>query len=232
MQPNPDYEGDAVKIAKTLIADVGWATLVSHPPGRPIVASHYPVLLAPDDAVPVDSASGEAGDRSSREGRGGDGIVLLGHMCRPDAEDHCLGAGEMLVIVNGTAGYISPSWYGSGPAVPTWNYVTAHLSGVPERLSGEASLMALDRLVAHFERPVARPRLMRGTPADAEYAARVARFTVSFRLAVTRLDARVKLSQDKPREVRERIIEELDGSGPYANPTLAALMRRALQEEL
>ncbi len=34
-----------------------------------------------------------------------------------------------------------------------------------------------------------------------------------------------KLSQDKPAEVVERIIERLEGDGPYANPQLARRMR-------
>ncbi len=65
---------------------------------------------------------------------------------------HGLGESEVLVIVQGPHGYISPSWYAE-PAVPTWNFVSAHLSGVPEILTTEENLRVLERLVDHFEQP-------------------------------------------------------------------------------
>ncbi|MDR0594476.1 MAG: FMN-binding negative transcriptional regulator [Bifidobacteriaceae bacterium] len=244
MQPNSDYRADdPVAVARALVEQVGWASLVSHPAGRGLIASHYPIILAGAAAGSGDAAgtaagagagagAGAAAGSGVGGGAGADGIVLIGHMCRPDALDHQLGRGELLVIVTGPEGYISPSWYPPGrPAVPTWNYVTAHLTGVPELLADQANWQALEDLVAHFERPLARPRLMRAAPDDARYASRVASATVGFRLAVTGLDVRVKLSQDKPPEVRRRIIEQLEAGGPYANPALAAAMRRINQEE-
>ena len=61
---------------------------------------------------------------------------------------------------------------------------------------------------------------------DEEYARRVARGTVGLRIRVTRMDARLKLSQNKPAEVRETIIDALRAGGPYAHPGLADEMDR------
>jgi transcriptional regulator len=190
---------------KELVKRCGWATLVSvRPGGGGVIASHYPVIV--DDAAEAE-------------------LVLLGHMCQPDAEAHALGTQELLVIVEGPHGYISPGWYGPGPAVPTWNFLTAHLYGVPELLSPQANLDALDALVAHFEGVVPRPHMMRATSADAEYSTRTAGGTVGFRLRVARWTLRVKMSQDKPPRTVARIIAGLETGGPYANPPLAAVMR-------
>lgn len=204
MRQNPSFVlGETAEI-KRLIRDNPWATIVSHTSAGELVASHYPVIL----------------DESSEE------IVLLGHVGRPDEQLHELGAHELLVIIQGPHGYISPGWYDTKPAVPTWNFVTAHLYGTPELLSDEENLRVLDGLVDHFEERMPEPRRMNGTPTNAEYAARISAGTVGFRLPITRLVAKNKMSQNKPAETVERIVAELEGDGPYASVALAAEMRR------
>lgn len=189
---------------RRLIRENPWATIVSNTASG-LVASHYPVLL--DEAAST-----------------GDDIVLLSHVGRPDEQLHELGQHEVLVIIQGAHGYISPSWYDEGDIIPTWNHVTAHLYGTPELLDDVENLRVLGDLTDHFERAVVNPR---GLHLDPQYSARVARGTVGLRLRVTRVDARAKLSQNKPAHVIDRIIDELEGDGPYAHPGLAAEMRRS-----
>lgn len=204
MRQNPSFVlGETAEI-KRLIRDNPWATIVSHTSAGELVASHYPVIL----------------DESSED------IVLLGHVGRPDEQLHELGSHELLVIIQGPHGYISPGWYDASGAVPTWNFITAHLYGMPELLSAEENLRVLEHLVDHFEERMPEPRRMKGTPVDAEYAARTSAGTVGFRFTVTRLVAKNKMSQNKPAETVERVIAELEGDGPYASAALAAEMRR------
>ena len=202
MRHTDEYVLDDVEAVRALVREHPWATVVSHVPGRGLVSSHYPMLLDEDE----------------------DGIVLLSHVGRPDERLHELGQHEAMVIVSGPQGYVSPSWYDTTPAVPTWNFAVAHLYGVPELLSDEENLRVLDRLVAHFERVLPEPYLMNGTIANSEYAARIVHGTVGFRLRVTRFEAKEKMSQDKPAEVVERVIAALGEPGPYRNPALAARM--------
>lgn len=195
---------DPAEVAR-LVRENAWATWAS-PTAKGLVASHYPTLLDEE----AWEASGE--------------LVLLSHFGRPDERAHELGRHEVLVIVQGPHGYISPSWY-PDPAdvVPTWNHVTAHLWGVPELLSDEENFAVLDRLVDHFEQRLPEPRSLHY---DEEASRRIATGTVGLRLRVTRFDARAKLSQNRPAEVRERITAELRGDGPYAQPALADEMQR------
>ena len=188
---------------RRLISLNPWITLVSHT-SKGLVASHYAVLL--DDSR--------------------DELAIVGHVGRPDERLHELGQHEVMVIVQGPHGYISPSWYDADPAVPTWNFTAAHLSGVPEILDADENLRVLDRLVQHFEQHVDEPRLMRGTAENSAYADAISAGTVGFRLVPTRIEAKTKLSQNKPPETVDRIISELEGSGEYASPGLAAEMRR------
>jgi transcriptional regulator len=191
---------DAAEVQR-LIRENPWGTFVASTSAG-LVASHYPILLEP--------GTGE--------------ITVVSHVGRPDEVALELSSGrELLLIVQGPHGYISPGWYDEGDIIPTWNHVTAHLYGVPELLGEEENLRVLERLVDEFESRMPEPRSLRLAP---EYSARVAKGTVGIRLRVTRFDARAKLSQNKEPHVRRRIVEGLEGDGPYASATLAGEMRR------
>jgi transcriptional regulator len=204
MRQNPSFTLASQEGVKRLIREHPWMTIVSNTDASGLVASHYPVLLDEQDP----------------------GIVLLTHVGRPDEELHELGRHEVMVIVQGPHGYISPGWYDASPAVPTWNFVTAHLHGTPELLDADENLKVLETLVDHFEDRLPEPRRMRGTPENSDYADRTASGTVGLRIPITRFVAKNKMSQNKPAETVDRIIDELEGGGPYANPALAAEMRR------
>jgi transcriptional regulator len=201
MRHTPSYLLEDPAEVKRLIRRNPWMTYVS-PASTGLVASHYATLLE------------ETGD---------DGISIVSHFGRPDEVAHELGQHEVLVIAQGPHGYISPNWYAEGDFVPTWNHVTAHLYGVPEILSDDENFRILGELVDHFEKRMPSPVSL---DIDLEKAARIARGTVGLRIRVTRFDARAKLSQNKPPEVREAIMTALEGDGPYSSADLAAEMRR------
>ncbi|ALJ20411.1 FMN-binding negative transcriptional regulator [Microbacterium sp. No. 7] len=202
MRHNPDYELTELAAVRALVRENPWVTMVSHVPGAGLVASHCAVLLEED----------------------AEGLVLLGHLGRPDERLHGLGRHEVMLIAYGPQGYVSPGWYRTAPAVPTWNFVAAHLHGTPEILSDADNLEVLDRLVRRLEEPMPEPYLMGRTCENAEYAGRIAHGTVGFRVAVSRFEAKEKMSQDKPAEVVDRVIEALRRPGPYQNDALAHRM--------
>lgn len=189
---------------RRLIARNPWVTLVSATDDG-LVASHYAVLLDEER----------------------DDLTIVGHVGRPDDLVHGLGERELLVVVQGPHGYISPGWYGGGSQVPTWNFVSAHLTGVPEILAPDENLRVLEKLVAHFEDRMPQPRLLWEPPNDPDAVARLEKGTVGFRLTPTKVVAKRKLSQNKSPEVVETIIAELSGDTPWSNPGLADEMRRS-----
>ena len=202
MRHTPHYILDDEAEIKRLVRENPWAAYVSNPAGG-MVASHYPTLLDED----------------------ADGIVLLTHFGRPDEKLHGVGEGaEMLIIVQGAHGYVSPSWYGD-PAdfVPTWNHVTAHLYGVPEVLTADENLRVLEKLVDHFEEGMPGARSLRIDPVA---AAKLARGTVGLRVPITRVEARKKLSQNRTDADRDAVIAHLAGDGRYNQPDLADEMAR------
>lgn len=199
MLRNPRFVLDDVEEIKQLIRDYPWATIVASTSAG-MVASHYPVLLDESDV---------------------DGITLLSHVGRPDDELLELGRGEVLVVIQGPHGYISPSWYPEDQLVPTWNHVSAHLWGTPEILDAETNFAVLNQLTNHFEQRVEHPRSL---TTDEETTRHVATGTAGFRLVVTRVDARAKLSQNKAEEVQLNVIEHLRTDPAYRHDVLADAM--------
>ena len=200
MRHTPTYVLTDPDEVKRLIRENPWATFVSHT-SHGLVASHYPVVLEED----------------------ADGISIVSHVGRPDEALHELGLHEMLMIIQGPHGYISPGWYENDEFIPTWNHVTAHLYGTPEILTDAENFRVLDDLVDYFEKQMPEPVSL---DVDEDSARRIARGTVGLRLRVTRFDARLKLSQNKTPEVVERIIGHLEGDGIFASAPLAAEMRK------
>lgn len=205
MRQNPSFAMTDLAELRRVVDENPWMTLVSATDDG-LVASHYAVLLDEDR----------------------DDLTIVGHVGKPDDAIHGLGERELLVVVQGPHGYISPGWYGGGQNVPTWNFVSVHLSGVPEILTPAENLRVLERLVARFEHALPEPRLLWQPPNDPEYVHRLERGTVGFRLTPTTVVAKRKLSQNKPDSVVDAIIAELDAGGTaYADARLPDEMRRA-----
>jgi transcriptional regulator len=204
MRENPKYAVTDADVVRALIAENPWATIVSHGEDG-LVASHYPVLL----------------DEHSEE------LAVLSHVGRPDERLHGFGDREMLLIVSGPHGYISPSWYSDAATrVPTWNFSVAHCYGIPQILDPAENLRVLTDLVERFERHVEQPVAL-----EQELGARLATGTVGIRLPLTRFECKLKMSQDKDRQSQRQVLEALRGGGAYANPELAEAMQRALARE-
>jgi transcriptional regulator len=201
MRHNPKHAETDPAIVRRLIAENPWGTLVSVADG--LVASHYPILLDEDS----------------------DELAIVTHVGKPDDQVHQFGSGrEMLLIVAGPHGYISPSWYSEGATpAPTWNFSVAHCYGVPQILEPDDNLRVLTRLVAHFEQHVEDPVWL-----DQVIGARIARGTVGLRLPITRFVCKIKMSQDKDPASQRQVLAELRGDGPYASAALADDMERAL----
>lgn len=201
MRPNPLFASDDPELVKRLVREHPWATLVTQTASG-LAASHYPVLVD-------EQASG---------------LTLLTHLGRPDEEVLEIDRGEVLVIVQGHHGYISPSWYSPEERlVPTWNFTVAHLHGTPQRLDEEENLEVLTRLVAHFERRLDEPAYL-----DREEATPIAKGTVGLRIPIDRFEMKRKLSQNKDDESRRSAIEALRDEGPYRHLPLAEEMEREL----
>jgi len=157
--------------------------------------------------------------------RDGEELHLFGHLARPNpqVEDLARG-GEMLAIFSGPHAYISPRWYAGGPAVPTWNYADVHAYG-PVRLVEDSDWLRglLRQLSERHEGGSPAPWQMQDLPET--YLAGMLQGIVGFDIAVTRLEGKYKLSQNRPAGDRPRVIAALEGQGDADSLAVAQLMR-------
>ena len=152
-------------------------------------------------------------------------LYLEGHIARANPQgDHLDAADQALAIFAGPHAYISPSWYQAGPAVPTWNYATVHAYGTARRIDDADWLRDLvDRLSRRHEAREPAPWNMEALPEP--YVASMLKGIVGIEIAVSRLEGKFKLSQNRPAADRPRIIDALEGRGDADSRAVARLMR-------
>ncbi|MFZ5851994.1 MAG: FMN-binding negative transcriptional regulator [Actinomycetota bacterium] len=188
-----------------LLARMGAADLVTATP-RGLLATFLPFVYAPEV--------------SSRG-------ALLGHLARNNEQWRQPVLGKAMVIVRGPDAYVSPSWYASkaehGRVVPTWNYVTAHVYG--ELVVHDDVVWLEDlvrRLTDRHEAGSARPWSVDDAPAA--YVAGQLRAIVGVEVRIAGIEAKFKLSQNRPAADIDGVIRGLEARGDTAS---AAAVRAA-----
>ena len=182
--------------------------LVTHG-SQGLIASHVPLLLNPDEG-----ASG----------------TLYGHLARANPHCKALAEGvENLVIFAGEQAYISPSFYPSkaehGKAVPTWNYLAVHAYGTAEVFDDAERLLALvSRLSNRHETDRSDPWSVSDAPVD--YIDSMLKAIVGFRLPITRLDGKRKLSQNRDAADQAGVRKGLLANSNPQDHALAHLMAK------
>jgi transcriptional regulator len=179
-----------------------FALLVSHGPAG-LVASHIPFLV----------------EHVGKE------LHLVGHLARPNPQVADLAdGGEVLIIFSGPHAYISPGWYAGGPAVPTWNYIDVHAYGTLRLVEDDAWLRpVLRRLSDRHEARSAEPWRIQDLPDP--YMKGMLKGIIGLDIAVTRLEGKYKLSQNRPAADRPRIVAALEARGDADAVAIARLMR-------
>ena len=139
-----------------------------------------------------------------------------GHVARGNDHWQLPVLGEALMVLHGPDAYISPSWYPSkaehGRVVPTWDYVTAHVYG---RLVVHDDPVWLESLVRRLtaRHEASQPRPWSVDDAPAPYVAGQLRAIVGVEVAISRVEAKAKWSQNRPAADVDGLIEGLHRTG-------------------
>ena len=163
--------------------------------------------------------------------------ALYGHVARNNDQWRKPARGESLAIVRGPDSYVSPSYYAAkaehGRVVPTWNYLTAHVYG--QLLVHDDPTWVEDvvrRLTAKHEAArLASPRQPPAWSVDDAPRAFIEgqlRAIVGLELQITRIEAKAKLSQNRPVGDIAGIVDGLAARGddPMATAVLDASTQR------
>jgi transcriptional regulator len=167
-------------IAAELVRENPFATLLA-PGGDEPAISHVPLLLA-DGPEPW---------------------RLLGHVAQANPQWRLWQQSPRVVaIFHGGDAYISPSLYGTEKAVPTWNYAVVHAHGTATLLHDSAAKeRVLKALIDRHDEPYHGQwdRL------DLAYREGMKNGIVALDIVVDRIEAKFKLSQNRPADDRERV---------------------------
>ncbi len=146
--------------------------------GQGLVANHIPLLAAPDGA-------------------------LIGHVALANDMHHVLAEGQaVLAVFRGPDGYVSPNSYPTKAEhhrhVPTWNYQAVHVHGTIAFSHDEhAKRAAVGLLTRLHERRVNGAQAWRMGDAPVDYMQRMLDGIVAFRISVSHVLAKSKLSQNR-----------------------------------
>ena len=152
-------------------------------------------------------------------------LVLDMHMAKNNPQWKEFFDDEVMVVFFGPHAYVSPRWYEEAERVPTWNYAAIHAYGIAKVVDdANAKHASQRRLVAAMD-PQWLPKFDALRP---QYVAGMLQGIVNFEIAVTRLETRWKLSQNRSRREQELIAAQLEKSGDSAERALAALTRKHL----
>ena len=205
------FKEDRVAVMHDAIRKYGFGTLVTSGDDG-LEASHLPLLLETEPA-PLGT--------------------VLGHVARANPQWQRVKPGiEALAIFLGPNTYITPSWYATkqqnGKVVPTWNYLAIHAYGTLSFFDDPADLRAhVSKMTDTHEAP----RTARWALSDApeSFVQGMLRAIVGFRLRITRLEGKWKMSQNRPAQDVEGVIGGLTREAGEAHEEVAQIVaeRRA-----
>ena len=154
--------------------------------------------------------------------------ALLGHVARNNDQWRRPAIGQALVIVRGPDAYVSPTWYAStaehGRVVPTWNYITAHVYGNLIVHDDVAWLAALVRRLTEKHESGKTPRWS-VDDAPESYISGQLRAIVGLEIAITRVEAKWKLSQNRSAADSDGVVTALQAGTP-TDQAVGEQMRR------
>ena len=208
------FREDRLEVQHALIRAHPLGLLVSAGEGG-LVADHVPFLL--------DGSASSLG-------------TLRCHVARANPHWQRLASTtEVLIVFQGPQAYITPSWYPSkhehGKVVPTWNYVTVHAWGHPQVMDDPAWLRRqIDSLTRQQEATRAAPWHVDDAPAsfiDAQIKA-----VVGIEIAITRIEGKWKVSQNRPQADRAGVTAGLSQGNDHARAVGALVTERAKSSEV
>ena len=206
------FKVDEAVEAHALMRAHPFAILVTHGADG-VVATHLPTVLKVDEASPL--------------GR------IECHLARPNPQWKTFASDvDALMIFQGAEAYIRPGWYPSkaqhGKAVPTWNYAVVHAYGRLQAIEDKDWLLAhVSELSDQQEAPYAERWSMADAPAD--YLDRQTRGIVGLTLAITRLEGKIKMSQNRDVPDRDGVVRGLAERAQAHDAATAALVAKFLR---
>jgi transcriptional regulator len=188
MYNRPAFDEKNLDRIAAMIEQNSFGTLVTHGPDG-LAATHVPFLVH----------------------RAGEQLVLSAHLGAPNPQCALLDGGRALAIFTGPHAYISPLWYRTQPAVPTWDYVAVHIHGTLEAVTDLEDTSAILRALA-----VQDPEKFDLDSLPGKFRENMIAGIRAFRLPAERIEAQWKMSQNRSPADRVAVAAALRAQGDQA----------------
>lgn len=161
--------------------------------------------------------------------QGNERLRLLGHVARANPHWKLWSDGAAVTaIFRGPDAYVSPQWYSTREAVPTWNYVVVHAhGGITVTHDSDDKERILKALIDRHD-PAYHAQW---DELSREYREQMKRGIVGVTIAVARLEGKFKLSQNRTAGDRRRVLEGLDDACTPARSVAEWMRRLRIGEE-
>lgn len=157
-----------------------------------------------------------------------DDLIILGHLARANPHCNAFDKEESLIIFTGPHAYISPTHYDKLESVPTWNYAVVHAYGVPQKLSFKDNPKQMQQMILDLIREHEQNYEKQWEDLSEKYKHGMMQGITGFKMKITKLEGKYKLSQNKNKNEQTKITRALLAS-PDATVSETGLM---MQEKL
>ena len=200
--PNSYNMRDRVKIMD-FMKRFSFATIITSKNDFP-VATHLPFLIKEENG----------------------NLLLLSHFAKQNEQWKNIEGNNILVIFSEPHAYISPSNYEKELNVPTWNYVSVHAYGKGQVLTKDEDVIAvIESTIDNYE--ISYKEQWNRLPE--KYKKGQLMGIVAFKIIITEIQAKEKLSQNKTRNEQKKIVETLSVSNDTNERIIAEYMKQKLQ---
>lgn len=158
----------------------------------------------------------------------GDQLFLLSHFARQNEQWKYIESSPVLVIFSEPHAYISPANYEKELNVPTWNYISVHAYGKGYVITKPEEVEhLLESMIDHYEASYKE----QWNRLPGKYRSGQMMGIVAFKIEVTEIQAKEKLSQNKTIPEQRKIIDTLSLSADTNERITAEYMRKNLPTE-
>ena len=188
-----------------LISEYPLATIVANLDGH-FEINHLPLMLSSDKTK------------------------LYGHVARMNPLVKVASGNNTSVtaIFNGPNAYVTPSWYPSkqesGKVVPTWNYAAVHAEGSIKLIEDAQWLRSHVSQMTNIHEPTYQST-WKLEDAPEEYVQMMLKAIIGIEIEISSLVGKFKLSQNRPAEDYEAVVEQLEKSPQEALQEMLKFMR-------
>lgn len=146
-------------------------------------------------------------------------IILSGHLMKKTDHHIAFEKNEnVLVIFNGPHTQVSASWYTNPAMGSTWDYMTVHAKGKIKFKDEAGTIAAVKAITDKYEGPD-KPSSFKNIPQ--EYIDKMVKAIAGFSIEVESLENTFKLSQNRDKESKQIIIEQLMKKGDDHSKAIA-----------